>query len=179
MTVSACDVIRYRRRVAYTSRTKGGPGVAYVVQPVTNDVIPSLERLELKPGQDRFVAPVMHSLAEAHVTRTAWPRVILDDDEVVGFVMANFDADNELVPFRCGIWRMNVAAHAQGRGVGRFAVEEVAREARHRGFTRMTVLWESGEGSPEGFYLRCGFRPTGQILFGEVVAERSTEAAQQ
>lgn len=152
--------------------------MTFTLKPVTNEVLPSLMRLELKPGQDRFVAPVMHSLAEAYVTKTAWPRVVTEGEEVLGFVMANFDPDNDLVPFRCGIWRMNVAAHAQGRGVGTFAVEEVAQEARTRGFDRMTVLWESGEGSPEGFYLRCGFVPTGEVLFGEVVGERSTAPRQ-
>ena len=34
-------------------------------------------------------------------------------EQVVGFVMANFDPDNELEAFRCGIWRLNVAADAQ------------------------------------------------------------------
>lgn len=150
--------------------------MSYSLLPVDNDVLPALMRLELKPGQERFVAPVMHSLAEAYVTTTAWPRIITDGSEVLGFVMANFDLDNELIPFRCGIWRMNVAGHAQGRGVGSFAVEEAAREARERGFSRMTVLWERGEGGPEGFYLRCGFEPTGEVLFGEVVGARSTEA---
>ena len=114
------------------------------------------------------MAPVVESVAEAYVTPTAWPRAILDDDEVVGFVMANFDPDHELEAFRAGVWRLNVAATAQGRGVGRFAVEQVAAEARRRGVERITVLWERGEGGPEGFYLRLGFVPTGE-LFGETV----------
>jgi diamine N-acetyltransferase len=112
---------------------------------------------------------VVNSIAEAYVTPTAWPRVILDDDEVVGFIMGNFDPDNELEAFRAGIWRLNVAAAAQGRGVGRFAVDALADEARRRGVTRITVLWERGDGGPEGFYLRLGFVPTGEELFGEVV----------
>ncbi len=123
----------------------------------------------LKPGQERFVAPVVNSIAEAYVTPTAWPRVILDGDEVVGFIMGNFDPENELEAFRAGIWRLNVAAHAQGRGVGRFAVDALADEARRRGVSRITVLWERGDGGPEGFYLALGFVPTGEELFGEVV----------
>lgn len=134
----------------------------------------ALLRLELRPGQERFVAPVVDSVAQAYVTPTAWPRAVLDGDSVVGFVMANFDPDNELEAFRCGIWRLNVAGHAQRRGVGRFAVDEVAAQARSRGFERMTVLWEQGDGGPESFYLRCGFEPTGEVLFGEVVASRDT-----
>jgi diamine N-acetyltransferase len=125
--------------------------------------------LALKPGQERFVAPVATSIAEAYVTPTAWPRVALDDDRVVGFVMGNFDPQEEIEEFRCGIWRLNVAADAQGSGVGRFLVDAVADEARRRGQSRLTVLWERGDGGPEAFYLRMGFVPTGVELFGETV----------
>jgi hypothetical protein len=51
------------------------------------------------------------------------PRLILDEDRVVGFVMGNFDPDNEISAFRAGIWRLNIAADEQGQGYGRFAVE--------------------------------------------------------
>ena len=138
---------------------------------LTADNVDAAIGLELRPGQERFVAPVVRSIAEAYVHPTAWPRLVLDGDEVVGFVMANFDPDNELEAFRCGIWRLNVAGAAQGRGVGRFAVDAVAEEARRRGRSRITVLWEKGPGGPEGFYLRLGFVPTGE-LFGEVVGAK-------
>jgi diamine N-acetyltransferase len=131
--------------------------------------LPAAVGLTLKPGQERFVAPVVQSVAEAYVNPGAWPRVVLDGDDVVAFVMGGFDPDNEIEAFRAGVWRLNVAASAQGRGVGRFAVEQLADEARRRGATRLTVLWERGEGGPEGFYLALGFVPTGEVLFGETV----------
>src|SRR4051812_37676815 len=114
--------------------------------------LPGLRDLRLAAGQERFVAPVLESIAQAYVTPTAGARAILDDDTVVGFVMANWDPDNEFEPFRAGIWRLNVDESAQGSGVGRFAVAAVAAEARERGEQRITVLWERGEGGPEGFY---------------------------
>jgi diamine N-acetyltransferase len=138
---------------------------------LTADNIDAAIGLELRPGQDRFVAPVVRSLAEAYVHPTAWPRVVVDGDRVVGFVMANFDPDNAEQAFRCGIWRLNVAGAAQGLGVGRFAVDAVAEEARRRGQTRLTVLWEKGADGPEGFYLKLGFVPVGE-LFGEVVGAK-------
>lgn len=138
---------------------------------LTPDNLGAAVGLVLKPGQERFVAPVVQSIAEAYVTPTAWPRVVLDGDRVVGFVMANFDPDHELAEFRCGIWRLNVAADAQGRGVGRFAVDAVAEEARRRGRSRLTVLWEKGADGPEGFYRTVGFVPSGE-LFGEVVGTK-------
>jgi diamine N-acetyltransferase len=141
------------------------------VAELTSDNLPAATGLELRPGQEKFVAPVVQSIAEAYVTPTAWPRVVLDGDRVVGFVMANFDPDNELEAFRCGIWRLNVAADAQGGGVGRFAVDAVAQEACRRGRSRITVLWEKGADGPEGFYLRLGFVPIGE-LFGEIVGAK-------
>jgi diamine N-acetyltransferase len=74
------------------------------------------------------------------------------------------------------LWRLNIAADEQGQGYGRFAVNAVAQEARRRGHTRITVLWERGEGGPEGFYLRLGFRPTGEEFSGEVVGELHLQA---
>jgi diamine N-acetyltransferase len=122
-------------------------------------------RIEVGPEQESFVAPVAQSIAEAYVHYgTAWPRLIQDDDRVVGFVMGNFDPENEIDAFRAGIWRLNIAADEQGRGYGRFAVEAIAAEARRRGQKRITVLWLQGDGGPEGFYLRLGFSPTGQVM---------------
>jgi diamine N-acetyltransferase len=62
-------------------------------------------------------------------------------------------------------------ADAQGRGYGAFAVSQVAQEARRRGFSRITVLWGLGKGGPEGFYLRQGFRPTGEVMSDQAVGE--------
>jgi diamine N-acetyltransferase len=133
------------------------------------ELLDALVGLPPRPGEPANVAPVVYSLAEAYVTPTAWPRAVLDGGEVVGFVMANFDPDNEIEAFRAGVWRLNVADAAKGRGVGRFAVEEVAEEARRRGVAAITVLWEQGDDGPEGFYLKLGFVPTGEELFGERV----------
>ncbi len=126
--------------------------------------------LTLKPGQEQFVVPVSHSIAEAYVNpTTAWPRVVLEGDDVVGFVMGNFDADADQPEFRSCIWRINVAAEAQGKGVGRFAVRALAEEARSRGFDQLTVIWESGEAGPEKFFLHLGFEPVGETPYGEVI----------
>jgi diamine N-acetyltransferase len=139
---------------------------------ITPDNVRAARDIEVKPEQQRFVASVVNSLSEAYVHRdTVWPRLIMDDDRVVGFVMGNFDPGNEFHAFRAGIWRLNIAAGEQGRGYGRFAVDAVAQEARRRGQSRITVFWVRGEGGPEGFYLRLGFRPTGEEFDGQVLGE--------
>jgi diamine N-acetyltransferase len=127
--------------------------------------------LTLKPGQEQFVAPVSHSIAEAYVNpSTAWPRVVREDDEVVGFIMGNFDPDAQEEEFRACIWRINVAADAQGHGVGRYAVLAVADEARRRGLERITVIYEQGEAGPAAFFEKIGFTPYGETPYGETVA---------
>lgn len=138
---------------------------------LTTDNLFAAIQLPPQPPDKEPVAPVAWSVAEAYVNPTAWPRVVLDGDEVVGFVMANWNPDEEIPEFRAGIWRLNVAREARKRGVGRFAVEQVAEEGRRRGLDRITVLWVPGPDGPEEFYLRCGFRKTGNILFDEVVGE--------
>lgn len=140
---------------------------------VTADNLDAAVALPPRPGERSTVAPVVYSIAEAFVNPTAWPRLIMDGERAVGFVMANWDPDHELEAFRAGIWRLNVSDDARGKGVGTFAVEQVVAEARRRGVDRITVLWEPGDDGPEEFYLKCGFTRTGEELFGEVVGARA------
>ncbi|WP_020014420.1 GNAT family N-acetyltransferase [Promicromonospora sukumoe] len=141
------------------------------LEELSADNLGDVLRLPPQAGDDEPVAPTAWSVAEAYVHPTAWPRAVTDDGAVVGFVMASWSPEEPEPAFRAGIWRLNVATAARGRGVGRFAVEQVAAEARRRGVDRITVLWDATHASsPEQFYLRCGFRPVGELL-GEVVGE--------
>jgi diamine N-acetyltransferase len=130
----------------------------------------------VRPDQEHLVAPVVKSLAEAYVHPTiAWPRLIRDGSLPVGFLMGFFDADfaegKGDPDLRSGVWRLNVAVGAQGRGVGRFAVDSVAAEVRRRGGDRLTTTWHPGPDGPEGFYRALGFRTTGELSGGQVVGE--------
>jgi len=144
---------------------------------VTPDNVDAAIALRVRPEQERFVSLVVKSLAEAYVRpEAAWPRLIFDGEELVGFVMAffdiRFDPDNPDDRPRSGLWRLNIADGRQGRGYGRFAVESVCEEIRRRGSqSRVTVTWGEGEGGPEEFYLRLGFRRTGETSGDQVVGE--------
>ncbi|GAA3447983.1 GNAT family N-acetyltransferase [Planomonospora venezuelensis] len=147
------------------------------LEKVTPENVRAACDMRLRPGQERFVAPVAQSLAEAYVQPdVAWPRLVFDGDRLVGFVMLFLDVplnpDDPQDPPRSGLWRLAVAADEQGRGYGRFAVEAVCEELRRRGKTRVTVTWVPGDGGPEPFYLKLGFRPTGEKSDDEIVAER-------
>ncbi|HEY3868179.1 MAG TPA: GNAT family N-acetyltransferase [Actinocrinis sp.] len=147
------------------------------LEKITPDNVDDACALKVRPEQERFVAPVTRSLADAYAFgESAWPRLVLDGDRLVGFVMGGFNPDSPVDAFRCGIWRLNIAEGSQDRGYGRFAVEAVCQEARRRGQQRVTVLWIPGEGGPEGFYLKLGFRPTGEEHYGEIVGELLLES---
>ena len=126
--------------------------------------------LSLKPGQEQFLAPVTYAAETAVVNpATAWQRVALNGDRVVGFIHGNFDPDNAHEEFRACIWRINVDAEVQGKGVGRFLAHALAEEAKRRGFHRITVLWEPGDQGPGEFFHRIGFRDVGETQYGDVI----------
>jgi len=134
--------------------------------------IVAVNNLSLKPGQEQYLAPVSYGIAATVINpKTSWQRVVLDRNEVVGFVSANFDPEAPEEHFRSVLWRINVDADDQGRGVGRFAVEALIEEARARGFDHVDVIYEAGEGGPEAFFNRVGFSPVGETEYGEVIAE--------
>ncbi|MEV5446485.1 GNAT family N-acetyltransferase [Streptomyces sp. NPDC052644] len=146
------------------------------LEAITPDNFDAAVGLRVRSEQEHLVAPVVTSLAEAYVHgETAWPRLILDGDRPVGFLMAFFDidwrGDGSRDDVRSGLWRLTIAAGAQGRGYGRFAVDSVAAEIRRRGGTRLTTTWHPGDNGPEGFYLSLGFRPTGETSGGQTVGE--------
>ncbi|MER7181505.1 GNAT family N-acetyltransferase [Streptomyces hyaluromycini] len=137
------------------------------LEEVTTANLATALRIRVRPDQEHNVEPVAESLAEAYVRppEVAWPRLIVDGDRTVGFLMAFLDIDwrTDGTLFRSGLWRLNIDAGEQGRGYGRFAVEAVATEIRRRGGKEMYVTWHAGPGGPEAFYLRLGFRKTGEV----------------
>ncbi|MGW6022151.1 GNAT family N-acetyltransferase [Streptomyces sp. NPDC055099] len=143
---------------------------------ITQDNFDAAIGLRVHPDQEHLVAPVVKSLAEAYIyPGIAWPRLILDGDRPVGFLMAFFDidwrGDGTGSDIRSGLWRLNIADGEQRRGYGRFAVESVAAEIRGRGGARLTTTWHPGTGGPEAFYLGLGFRLTGETSGGQTVGE--------
>ena len=134
--------------------------------------IVAVNNMSLKPGQEQFLAPISYAVAGTVANpATAWQRVVLDGDDVVGFVSANFDLEATQDYFRSVLWRINVDADDQGRGIGRFALESLLAEARARGMNHVNVIYEPGEEGPEAFFLAVGFTPVGETEYGEVISE--------
>ncbi|MER6274716.1 MULTISPECIES: GNAT family N-acetyltransferase [Streptomyces] len=136
------------------------------LQEITPGNLEAALAVRVHPRQEHAVAPVVKSLAEAYVhpAGVAWPRLVVDGDRPVGFLMAALDIDwyEDGTVRRSALWRLNIAAGEQGRGYGRFAVDSVAAEVRRRGGTELYVTWHPGPDGPEEFYLRLGFRKNGE-----------------
>ena len=142
----------------------------FQIEELSAATIVPVNKLGLKPGQEQFVSPVSYAAAAAVTPpESAWQRVVLKDDRVVGFIHGNFDDEAAEEHFRAALWRINVDANAQGQGVGTFAVNALLDEARKRGYDRVTVIYEPGEAGPERFFLNVGFEPIGETQYGETI----------
>ncbi|KHL00066.1 acetyltransferase [Microbacterium mangrovi] len=142
------------------------------LEELSASTIVAVNKMSLKPGQEGFLSPVSYGVAATVVNpATSWQRVALDGDDVVGFVSANFDGDVLEEHFQSVLWRINVDADEQGRGVGRFLIDGLLAEARERGVDHVNVIYEAGEEGPEAFFTAVGFTPVGETEYGEVIAQ--------
>jgi diamine N-acetyltransferase len=56
---------------------------------VTEENVRAACQLKVRPDQESLVAPVAFSLVDAYtIPDIAWPRLIYDGDQLVGFIMA-------------------------------------------------------------------------------------------
>lgn len=123
--------------------------------------------LDVAEYQRGFVASNMYSLAEAKADGVSKPLAVYADGEMVGFTMYWYDAANGT---GC-IDRLMVSARHQGRGYGRAAMLEVIRRFRGTpGCARLRTSFEPTNTVAEGLYESLGFRKTGEVSEGEVVA---------
>ena len=134
---------------------------------ITKDTVGNIIKLSdtLSEAHRKMVAPNAVSIAQAHFEERAWFRAIYAGDEPVGFIML-YDHPEEREYF---LWRLMVAETHQGKGYGRQAIELLKEYVRSRpGAEELGVSCGEGVGSPEGFYRKLGFVPTGKKLGDEI-----------
>jgi len=147
---------------------------------VTDDQRAAALALELNPGQDRFVASVGESFEDAIAYAHAEPRfwTVNDGDDVVGFVMisdnipANRLAADPMLVGPYFLWRLLIDRRYQRQGYGTAAIDAVVEYLRDRpGADLLFVSAGQGQGSPQPFYERYGFVPTGVLVENEVILQ--------
>lgn len=140
------------------------PKAAVSLRKITEETLRSILNLRVSREQEKFVASNAVSIAEAYFAEYAWFRAIYADETPVGFLMiSDIPEKGEYY-----LWRFMIDARYQGKGYGRQAMELLIQHVRTR--PNAEVLCTShrkGKGSPEGFYLKMGFKHTGEEEDGE------------
>jgi RimJ/RimL family protein N-acetyltransferase len=124
-------------------------------------------KLATHHSQERFVAPVLRSLAQALVPPlekgvrvVPWYRAIVADDVPVGFVMLAEPDSTVPHPY---LWRLLIDRAHQRRGIGRKVLDLVVADRRSKNDQQLIVSYMPGLGSPEPLYRKYGFVPTGKV----------------
>ena len=134
--------------------------------------------LRVRPGQDQFVAGVEQSFADAleHPEACARYWAVYDGDEPVGFAMISDNIPRETLdadPTLAGpyfLWRLLIDERFQRQGYGTATLDAIVAYVRGRpGGDALITSAGQGEGSPQPFYERYGFVPTGEVMEEEVV----------
>ena len=123
--------------------------------------------LNITAEQAGFVATNVVSIAQAYVEPSFVPRAIYDGDTIVGFLMYGRD------PKTGADWiiRLMVGAEYQGNGYGRAAIEQALDLLKRQSDCKEILISYMPENAvAERLYASLGFRPTGEIDDGEVVA---------
>lgn len=136
---------------------------------VTESTFKKIVDMKLPPEQDCFVAPNVVSLAQAWLYyKNARPYAICNDNNVVGFIMLDWDEGERTV----GIWRFMIAPEHQQKGYGRKAMETVIKLVREAGMIDLIHLsFVPNNKIAHDLYCSLGFRENGDVEDGEIVME--------
>jgi diamine N-acetyltransferase len=124
--------------------------------------------LKVSEDQKNFVASNTYSLAQAAYEPDTYPMGIYFDEEMVGFLMWDYDSD-------IGVWemcRLMIDVRHQRKGIGEAAVrkllELISSKIGH------IIFYTSAEPANENaisLYEKVGFKKNGRIVYDEVMME--------
>jgi diamine N-acetyltransferase len=137
---------------------------------ITKENLSDILHLKVAPLQEQFVASNAVSLAEAHFEpQLPWFRAIYADEAPVGFLMLEYNAEEQFY----FLWRLMIDERYQKHGYARKALELLF--AHVKTLSRADALYTScvtAEGGPGTFYEKMGFVYTGEEEDGELFMRR-------
>jgi len=145
------------------------PSAVFEVRTVTAANVDELIKLKTTEEQERFVASVPKSLAQASVRPAGRPLGLYANGEPVGFLLlwdARRDPDPAERADQLYIWRLMIDVRFQRQGHGQAAMRWLIDEARRMGVASVG-LSHVPENPVGKFYERFGFRYTGKVNEGE------------
>ena len=120
--------------------------------------------------QKTHVAPNAVSLAQAYINQDiAWPRVIVKQDQIIGFLMLELNAE-EIPPYNQPghyIWRLMIAKPYQHKGYGKQVLSLIIDKCKNEGMKSLYVSCTMDHDMPYHFYIKNGFMDTGYEEHGE------------
>ena len=146
-----------------------GIAPAFEIRPVGDHNVDALIKLRTTDEQERFVASVAKSLAQAAYRPAGRPLGLYANGEPVGLLLlwdARRDPDPEDRADQLYIWRLMIDARYQRQGHGQAAMRWLIDEARRMGVASVG-LSHVPENPVGAFYERFGFRYTGKVKEGE------------
>lgn len=134
------------------------------LKPVDKDNFDACVNLQLKEGQEKFVASNLFSIAQSKVYPECIPMVIYSDEKMIGFIM--------FVVLEGKYWvsRLMIDKNFQGKGLGKATMLEsvkFVKETYH--IEELYTSFEPENKIAEGLYTSVGFVKTGEIHDGEVI----------
>lgn len=141
------------------------PG-AVTLREVNAENVRSICELSVSETQAAYVVSNAVAIAEACFADDDRLQAIYLDDLPVGLAVLRIQPDRD----HFFLWRLMIDARYQGANIGRSALAKIIDYLRMnfdaREFTTSVV---PGDDSPQGFYRRLGFEPTGEWFEGEMV----------
>ncbi len=140
------------------------------LRPIDEENFRPVVGLDVRPGQNTFVATNVFSIAESKVSPYLEPRAVYAEGELVGFTLYGRDPETG----KYWIVRLMVDAAHQGKGYGRAAVLALIEELRAMPeCSEIFLSLVPGNEAAEGLYQSVGFERTGEIADGEIVMSYS------
>ena len=141
------------------------------LRPITPDNHIEARKIAVHPQQERFVASIDKSLADAYVWKDAMVRIAFENDQPVGYIVVfPFDDGGQRI---VNIVRIMIDARFQGRGLGRELLDRtldwIGTLTPNVDLIRISTLPDNEIAL--GLYGRAGFTERG-IEDGEVALYR-------
>ncbi|MGH9902149.1 MAG: GNAT family N-acetyltransferase [Pyrinomonadaceae bacterium] len=141
--------------------------MAITLREINKDNFRQCIKLETFDEQKTFVATNVFSIAQSKVEPNMVPMAVYDGEEMVGFIMFGPDTEEDCYV----VARLMIDKHHQGKGYGRAAMVEAIKHMRAAPDCREIALsFEPENVAADRLYESLGFRKTGEVIEGELVA---------
>jgi diamine N-acetyltransferase len=148
------------------------------LRPITAENWQTCANLRVARSQEAFVAPNLHSIAEAQFHPPMVTRAIYSGMTLVGFVSYGFrdaaDPDDAILGWAWQIFRFMIDRDHQGRGLGlaamRAVIAAIVASPKHRPGDPLFLTYRPENEAAARLYARLGFATIGMGRCRRIIA---------